>query len=121
MKSLKICMLTIAPFTPTGGAENLTYQLVQSLARKGHQISVVCSPTTGIFPAKGMAETQNINIYPILKPGKIGLIRNFLSLCSLLRRERFNIIHTHFIFPTGTMGLVGKLFRMPIVVTSHVG
>lgn len=119
MKGLKICVLTIASFASTGGAENLTYQLTQSLARKGYQVSVVCFPSIGILPEKEMAETPNINIYPILKPGKIGLIRNFLSLWSLLRRERFNIIHAHFAFPTGTMGLVGKLFRIPIVVTSH--
>jgi len=38
-----------------------------------------------------------------------------------IRKERFDIIHAHSIFPAATAGLAGKIFHMPILVTSHGG
>lgn len=44
------------------------------------------------------------------------------SLFAVAARERPDIIHAHWILPQGfTAALIGKLFRIPVVVTAHAG
>lgn len=113
-QKLIICMLMLGQFNTAGGAELLSFKLVQSLAQKGHEVLVVCSSST---PSQSTA--RGIAVYPILRTGKIGLLMNFLSLYSLLRRTRCDVIHAHYVFPAGTLALVGKLLGIPVIVTSH--
>lgn len=117
---MKICVVTPGPFTSEGGgARILIYDLAKAIARKGHKVSVVSI----ISEDEEITYTKNIDIHPILKAGRgtIGFLKILLSFYRILKCEKFDIIHAHFAFSGGTIGLVGKLFGLPIVVTSHGG
>ncbi len=46
----------------------------------------------------------------------------FFSLFAVAARERPDLIHAHWILPQGfTAAIIGKLFRIPVVVTAHAG
>jgi glycosyltransferase involved in cell wall biosynthesis len=48
------------------------------------------------------------------------IIPAFLKCRSLLRRNRYDVCHTHFLIPTGIVALLlKKLYRLDYVVTSH--
>ena len=115
-KTIKICMLTSDPFPLKGGAGILTYELSQALSRKGHEVTVVCRKSGD----KEVNYIQNIKTYHILPSwGKIRFLIKIFTFYRFLKNNKFDIIHAHFVTPTGTMGLVGKLFGIPILVTAH--
>jgi len=115
----KICMVYPGLFPALGGAETLTYELAKSLADE-NEVFVVCLSRS--FNSQQVEfRNTNLHILPTLEKGKIGLIKNFFSIFKLLIKERFDVIHTHFVFPTATWGITGKLFRTPVMVTSHGG
>ena len=50
------------------------------------------------------------------------LIAFLISLFMLARRERPDVIHAHWIIPTGFLAvLVGRILRIPVVTTAHGG
>jgi len=100
-----------------GGAETLTYELAESFANE-NEVFVVCF-SSGFNSQQLEFRSKNLHILPILEQGKIGLIENFFIIFKLLIKERFSVIHTHFVFPTAMWGIIGKLFRTPVIVTSH--
>ncbi|MGQ9506347.1 MAG: glycosyltransferase family 4 protein [Candidatus Bathycorpusculaceae bacterium] len=114
-KSYKICVIYPGPLPMPGGAETLSYELAISLANK-NRVFVVCLPSQLL----GFGH-KNLRILPILRKRKIGFVRNFFVILKLLIKERFDVIHAHFAFPAATWGVVGKLFRIPVIVTSHGG
>lgn len=112
---MRICVLTMPPFVEKGGAEMLIYELSHAISRKGHAVTVVC----GVSRSEETSSSQNIEVYSILNSGKVGFLKNFISFYKFLKIKKIDIIHAHFAFPTGTIGSIGKLFRIPILITSH--
>jgi len=48
------------------------------------------------------------------------LISSIIFAARLVKRERYDIIHTHFIFPTGLVSAVLKSFTgLPVLITAH--
>ena len=115
----KICMICPFYFPSLGGAEILTYELAKSLA-KDNEVSIV-SLSSNSDSGRIDFENKNLRVFPILKKGKIGLVKNFFSIFKLLVRERFDVIHVHSVFPSAFWGIAGKILRIPVIVTSHGG
>ena len=111
-RSYKILMLCQAP-PGRGGVGILAYLLARSLAMLGHQVLFVCPPFEGLS-----SEDYNIRIIPVLRRG---LVTNFFVVLRLLLMESPDVIHAHRVFPVGLWAIVGKIFGIPIVVTSHGG
>lgn len=119
-RQLKICMLISGQFPSVGGAEITTYELCQALSKKGCEISVACS-AEGVNQTKEVKDIPNVKTYPILKISKKEVIKSAFSLFRVFRRERFDLINAHFAFPVGTIGLIAKLLRVPLLITAHGG
>ena len=118
---LKICMFTLGSF-PKGGAGTLIDVLSRSLSKKECEISIICP-----FIKKDEIEgIENVEINPLSEPNekktKIRVllkIRALLRLCNIIKHNNFDIIHAHYVFPTGTLGVLVKPLGTPIIVTSH--
>jgi len=104
-------------FPSLGGAEILAYELAKSLANNNEVFVVSLSSNSG--SGRIDFENKNLHVFPILKNGKIGLIRNFFSIFKLMMREQFDVIHAHGVFPAAFWGIAGKILRIPVIVTSH--
>ena len=115
-EKIRVCMLIVAPFPLKGGAEIFTYELSQALSKKGCNVTIVCE-TSGNNESEITENT--VRICPILKSGKMGFFENFFSFFRFLCREKFDIVHAHFVIPTGSVALLAKLFRTPVIITSH--
>lgn len=122
LKANRICMILPSAFAPIGGAETLAYELVNSLTKKGKKVTVVCVPSSRSSP-QASAEKETLHIYPLLhqRAGKVGLVKNLIRFffSAVMLKERFDVVHAHYVFPSATLGLVGKLFGVPVVATSH--
>lgn len=118
-KSLKICMLVSEPFPSKGGAEILTYELSKALSKKGHEVTVVCREPNG-EDIDAVEDLQNMKIHRILaSSGRRRFLRKVISFYRFLRHNNFDVIHAHFVISGGTLGLIGKLFSVPVIVTAH--
>lgn len=117
-KKKRVCIIIPNAFPSKGGFENLVYDLVLALSKKDCDIGVVCTE----LGEEGINTPKNIKFYPVLRNTghfKIDVIRGFISFFNLLRIEKFDIIHAHTIWTAGTISLIGKLFRIPQIMTSH--
>jgi glycosyltransferase involved in cell wall biosynthesis len=114
MVEMKIFMICPFPFPSIGGAEGLAYELAKSLAEKNEVF--IASLSSGY---RSLSENKNLHVISNLKKGKIGFIKNFFIILKLLMKERPNVIHAHFVFPAAAWGITGKLFKVPVIVTSH--
>jgi len=118
LKKMKICVLVSEPFPSKGGAEILTHELSQALTKKGHEVTVVCREPDG--GEVDDFEIQDIKIHRILaSSGRTRFLRKVISFYRFLRHNKFDVIHAHFIISGGTLGLIGKLFGIPVIVTAH--
>ena len=118
-KKKRVCVIVPNAFPIKGGFENLVQDLVLALSKKDCDISVVCTELGEV----GNGHLKNIKIYPILRNmaehGKIDFFIGVISFVNLLRTKKFDIIHAHTIWTAGTIGDVGKLLRIPVIMTSH--
>lgn len=119
--------------------------LAQSMVSEGHSVHVLApgDPQVdgslvdkgvtvhrfGYFPAKRNRMTYGSGILPNLRASPwlylqvpFFLVAFILSLFSLVRRERPDVIHAHWIIPTGLIAvLVGYLLKIPVITTAHGG
>src|SRR5208337_5447176 len=50
------------------------------------------------------------------------LITGFVKGCSLILKNRYDVINTHFAIPSGPLGyILGKMFKIPNVLSLHGG
>lgn len=128
MSALKILMLN-HEFPPVGGgASPVTLELSRQLVRMGHRVDVV---TMHYDDLPRLETVDGINIY------RTPAIRKRPNICytyelityvpgaliktlSLARREKYDIIHCHFIVPGGLLAwIVSKVTGIPFFITCH--
>ena len=130
--ALKICFIGME-FVPTdegifiGGTANNAVRLAGGLANRGHRIHVITIDTNGVHPG-GIVSTPwgEIDIIPgssrhaSLRSGLESFIKISCHLLRDHRREKFDVVHTHFGFPVvGLLNVFCSLFRLPSLFTLY--
>lgn len=111
-----------------GGGAKVVYGLSSELVKLGHSVDLV---TMGFHGIPKYEQINGVNVY------RIQCIRASESVCSthemgsyvlsaipaalrLMRRERYHINHTHFIFPDGLVSsILKKITGLPYIITAH--
>lgn len=111
-----------------GGASPVTYNLSKELVKLGVDIDVV---TMGYKGLNKFEHVDGINVY------RVPCIRRKKEIChthemftydisalifilKLMRKNRYDLNHTHFIIPTGAVSYLLKKFTgLPYIITSH--
>ena len=116
-------------FPPVGGgASPVSFELSKELIRMGHRVDVV-TMHYGDLPRFETVEGINIYITPAIRkrpnicythelatylPGAM------IKTIRLARREKYDIIHCHFIIPGGLLAwIVSKVTKIPFLITCH--
>jgi len=91
MEPLKICIITQQYGNIWSGAGTYATLLIDSLAKKGHDVTVIC-PTDSVIEKK-----ENINFLMVKKskldPPWLSISYNFSKKLKQLGKKRFDIIH----------------------------
>jgi L-malate glycosyltransferase len=114
-----------------GGGGVICKDICDEVVRKGHSITVLTSQY-GSIPQREIANGVSIIRLPVWmrKKKDVASILSMISyvpLCikeasSLLRREKYDVIHTHFAIPSGPAGqYVSDKYRIPNVLSIHGG
>ena len=123
---MRILMLNYEYPPLGGGASPVTKSLSEELVKFGHTVDVV---TMGFKGLKGKEEINGVTIYRvpcIRKKQGVCQTHEMLSYCysayrflpKLLRENKYDICHTHFIIPTGIVSYLNKN-KIPYIITSH--
>ncbi|MFH1615917.1 MAG: glycosyltransferase family 4 protein [Planctomycetota bacterium] len=125
---LKILMLN-HEFPPVGGgASPVTFELCKQLVKMGHKVDVV---TMHYGHTSRFETVDGMNIYrtpAIRKRPNICYTHElatyvpgaFFKTLRLARKERYDIIHCHFVVPGAPLAwLVSKLTGIPFIITCH--
>ena len=109
-KKLKILLLTDR--VGIGGAETHILSLYRALSDLGHSVTVVSGG--GELSEK----MRHINI-DLSRRSPIKLILGYFALLSLVKREKFDLIHAHARLPALIGSFVAKKTKIPLVTTVH--
>ena len=114
----KIKLLHIITHLPIGGAQDNTLYTIELLNKKKYDISLCCNFSGELVErAKKIKDIKLINI-PILSRD-VNLIndtRAFLALYKIIKKEDYDIIHTHS-SKAGFLGrIASKINKVPIII-----
>ncbi|VVB94830.1 D-inositol-3-phosphate glycosyltransferase [uncultured archaeon] len=123
---MKILMLNYEYPPLGGGASPVTKSLAEELVKLGHSVDVV---TMGFKGLKQKEEINGVTVYrvpSIRKQRNVCQTHEMLSYCysayrflpELLKENKYDICHTHFIIPTGVVSYLNKS-KIPYIITSH--
>ena len=125
---MKILMLN-HEFPPVGGgASPVTFELCRQLAKVGHKVDVV---TMHYDKLPRFEQVEGFNVYRtpairkrpnICHPHELAtyLPGAFFKTLSLAKKNKYDIIHCHFIVPGAPLAwLISKLAGIPFIVTCH--
>ena len=111
-------LLVVTDSLEVGGAERHVVDLVLALRREGHAVTVACSVSGSLAEP---LEAARIPVRPLL--GRIVKRRVSLpyarALRSLLKRERFDLVHAHVYASAAASALATVGTGVPLVVTEH--
>lgn len=111
-----------------GGGSKVVYGLSKEIVKLGHQIDLV---TMGYNNLPKFEQVNGVNVH------RVACIRKEMALCTtfemftyvisaipvvikLARQHKYNINHTHFIFPDGLISFViKKIIKLPYIITAH--
>ena len=120
--ALKICLYTSTALPKRGGQETVVDELTRALGALGHE-TIVLAPK----PRRPLKADDRSLPYPVFRHPRfystrklVGWYRGFLS--RLYRRQRFDLLHCHGLYPPGYIAALCKArVPVPVVVTNHEG
>ena len=127
---MRIMMLNYEYPPIGGGASPITRALSEELARAGHAVDVVTMGYRGL-PFREVLIDGRLRVFrvPALRASPVraitvemaSYILSALPLAlGLAARHRYDVIHAHFLMPTGVLAAaVKRLTGLPLVVTIH--
>lgn len=115
---MKICFYT-ATFLPTiGGAEIFLHNLANSIASRGHKITVLAPKVRG--KDNKIDTLYNIRRYQRPSSKRFGVRQVLLYLMLEKFKNDFDILHCHGAYPPGYVGATFKnIFKTPLVIRPH--
>lgn len=116
-------------YPPLGGGGGVVAKgLAEALVEAGHELNLVTSGMRDL-PAREIIGGVDIHRVNCLRRHRhytttLELITqiypSFRDALGLIRRKRYDLIHTHFIYPTGLVAyLLNKVTGMPYIITVH--
>lgn len=111
-----------------GGAAPVTKNLASNITSRGHQVDLV-TMAYGDLPKR--EEIGKVNVYrvPCIRSKKSMchphemlsfLPTGFLKSRELINKNDYDLVHAHFIIPTGTISyLLSRLYDIPYAITIH--
>lgn len=123
---MKILMLNYEYPPLGGGAAPVTQSLSEELVRLGHVVDVV---TMGFKGLKRKEKINGVTIYrlpSIRKEQSVCQTHEMLSFCisayrflpKLMKQNKYDINHTHFIIPSGILSYLNRK-KLPYIITCH--
>ncbi|MDD4156497.1 MAG: glycosyltransferase family 4 protein [Methanosarcinaceae archaeon] len=125
---MRILMLNYEYPPLGGGAAPVTEEILKNLALKGHVIDIV---TMGFknLPATEIKDGITIHRVPCIRSQeskcKFHEMLSFLPIGfwksrQLIKQNKYDFVHSHFIIPTGVISLLlNKLYKLPYIITAH--
>lgn len=100
-----------------GGVENSVYHLATRLARRGHEVRVVCADE----PRGAPAEVEGVSVVRLPWRFKLANTNVCFGLWEALRGEKADVIHTHVptVFFAEMAAAAAEAMGIPLVVTYH--
>lgn len=111
-----------------GGGGQFAGELARQLTANGDEVDLL---TMGFVGLSSVERHRRLNIYraPCIRrdprycsvPEAASYLFGALPLISrLLKTQRYNLVHTHFILPDGLLGLYSALVaKLPYIITAH--
>lgn len=112
---MKILLLTDK--MDMGGAETHLLSLAASLKKSGHSVTLVSSGG-GLTQALTASGIRHVTL-PFHKKSPFSVLLCHLALTSLIKKRRFDVIHSHARLPSLLVSSVAKRRAIPLVCTAH--
>lgn len=114
-ESIKVLMLR--PQMEMGGASRHILTLSRGLAQNGLRVDLTTSGGPGLgMDTQGLHAVHTLPLWPST-PGN--LARAVVQLIRLIRRERYDLLHSHHRFTSIAARWAGWLTGVPLIVTVH--
>lgn len=101
----------------TGGAERLQVTFAEAVRARDVQLTVV-SLRSGDSPIPALLESLGVTVHMMPAP-KLFYPPRLRQLWGLLRREQFDVIHSHLAYANILAALLGRLTSIPVVASLH--
>ncbi|MGI6649359.1 MAG: glycosyltransferase [Bacillota bacterium] len=100
-----------------GGAETHIVELASGLTRLGYEVTVASNG--GRYVAELAAAGVNHCQQPLHQRSVWSMLRSFIALLRLVRREKPQLLHAHARIPAFILRLISALTGTPVVTTVH--
>ncbi len=88
---MKLSVLEVLGYSTAGGAAESVLELVAALVRDGHRVTLAAPPEPGFGERAAAAGACYV---PVAMTSRRDA-KSFAQLVALMRRERFDVVHTH--------------------------
>lgn len=115
----KINVLHVVKVLNRGGAETMIMNIYRNINREKIQFSFLC-----LSEKKGNYEDEikslGGKIYKVPDPRGQGRIENFYNIYKVMKRNKFNVVHTHIMFYNGFINLIAYFAKIKLRIShSH--